>query len=199
MNSASHTTDLYIKNMVCQRCIRVVKEDLAKLDFKVLEAELGRVQIEGSLSDEQSIEIDKLLQKSGFERLHDPQDRIIEAIKTLVIGHIRGTHKKPLHSNFSTFLGEELGISYYSISKLFSRRENMTLERYIILQKVERVKELLLYDEKRLKEIASDLGYSSVAHLSGQFKKITGLSPTAYKIQMQPKRFPLDQIDPQKP
>ena len=189
------TNVLQIKNMVCNRCIRVVKEDLQKLGHEIQTIELGKVTLSHPVSNNQLTQIGQMLETSGFELLSDRQSKLIEVVKTMVIDHIHHKKTKPEEINFSDFLAREIGVNYYYLSKLFSSLEGITIEKYIILQKIERVKELLFYDEKSLGEIAFELGYSSVSHLSGQFKKVTGLTPTAFKKLKNLSRIFLDRVN----
>lgn len=192
--SNSKVTQIAVKNMVCSRCVRVVKEDLEKQGFVVESISLGQVILSGTLSEEAVATIKKTLEASGFEMIKGSQQKLIELVKTSIIQHIYMKKEKPDHLNFSDFLALETGTSYSNLSRLFSTTEGLTIEKYIILQKIERVKELLVYGEQNLSEIAFDLGYSSVAHLSGQFKKVTGLSPTGFKQLIAPRRQTLDKL-----
>jgi AraC family transcriptional regulator len=173
---------LYIKNMVCNRCKIVVKQELEKLGFHSAKIELGEVELtETNLTAEQLEHIDQALLAVGFERIDDRKARMIEAIKKKVIQKIHGVDQIDRKFNWSDIIAEELHYDYAYLSTLFSSVEGITLEQYIIRQKIEKAKELLLYDEFNLSEIASKLGYSSVAHLSSQFKKITGFTPSELK------------------
>lgn len=180
--------------MVCNRCIRVVAEDLGKLGLTIEAIELGKVKIKGVISDDNLMAIEKALLSSGFELINDRQHQIIEQVKKIIIEQVHHSNSKPAHINFSVYLEQQVGVNYSSISKLFSSFEGVTIEKYLILQKIERVKELLAYGEQSLSEIAYELDYSSVAHLSGQFKKVTGLTPTAFKNIAGNRRKPLDQV-----
>lgn len=188
------STLLSIKNMVCKRCIRVVQEDLEKIGYTLEHIELGKVSIAGDLQASDIASITKTLEKSGFELIGDEQSKIIEEIKRSIIEHIHHRKEKPDAQNFSDFLAEKTGVNYFSLSKLFSSTEGITINKFIILQKIERTKEYLIYDEKKLGEIAFELGYSSVAHLSTQFKKETGFSPTEFRKLLEPRRKSLDKI-----
>lgn len=172
---------LYIKNMVCPRCITAVEQELEKLGVKPLTVMLGEVILDQELSKEQLITFERNLSSIGFELLDDSRHRIIDRIKTLVIENIH--HSNDLHAkeNFSTIIARDLHRDYSYLSNLFSEVEGKTIEKYVIHQKIEKVKELIVYDELNLNEIAEKLGYSSVAYLSGQFKKITGLTPSQFK------------------
>ena len=188
---------LYIKNMVCQRCVQSVGDALSSLGLHANKIELGEVDLqEDQLSPEQSSKLDKVLEERGFERIDDRKARMIESIKNKVIKMIHHSDHIDRKYNWSTQLADELHYDYNYLSNLFSAVEGITLEQYIIRQKIERVKELLFYDELSLSEIAVKLGYSSVAHLSAQFKKITGLTPSELKKsrQISANRRPLDGI-----
>lgn len=172
---------IYIKNMVCARCQRVVTEEIRKIGLHPVNVNLGEAILsENELSPEQDAQLNKALLTAGFERLSDRKGRLVEAIKNKVIETIRHTGQ-PHHINWSDWLSETFMVEYNYLSSLFSGSEGITLEQYIIRQKIEWVKELLFYDELNLSEIAYRLGYSSVAHLSSQFKKITGLTPSDLK------------------
>jgi len=172
---------LFIKNMVCPRCIMAVENVLKKLDIHFLDIKLGEVITQKDLNKKQLTQLDNELNKLGFELLDDSQQQIIEKIKATIIEYIH--HKKEYNSNFSQLLSSVLNKDYSYLSKLFSATEGITIEHFIILQKIERVKELLTYNEMTLSEIAIDMEYSSVAHLSSQFKKVTGLTPSQFKSQ----------------
>ena len=187
---------LHIKNMVCNRCIKVVKEEMEKLNYGVEKIELGEVVIS---SDKDKFNLEKIkeaLEENGFELFDSRNANIIERIKILIINSI---HHQSIESfsdnNLSKEIVSETGLSYQYVSSLFSSTEGITIEKFIISQKIEKVKELLVYDELTLSEIAYILGYSSVQHLSNQFKKITGLTPTYFKRLKEKKRKPLDKIN----
>ncbi|MEN8121842.1 MAG: helix-turn-helix domain-containing protein [Bacteroidota bacterium] len=188
------TTKLYIKNMVCNRCIKVVKEELSKLGFKILSIELGKVEIENKLDNSSLDIIRKMLVDNGFELIGNKKSKLIDKIKTTIIELIHHQKEKEEHVNISDFLSREIGYDYSYLSNSFSLVEGTTIEKYIINQKIERVKELLVYDELSLNEISYQLGYSSVQYLSNQFKKITGLSPSHFKKVKENKRKPLDEV-----
>ncbi len=175
-------TILHIKNMVCDRCKMVVNQELEKLGYHPEKVALGEVVLkETNLLPAQQKQIDEALIAVGFERIDDRKARLIESIKNKIIQLIHHSDRITLKVNWSTLLADEAHHEYGYLSSLFSSMEGITLEQYIIRQKIERVKELLFYDELSLSEIADRLGYSSVAHLSGQFKKITGLTPSELK------------------
>jgi AraC-like DNA-binding protein len=190
-------TTLHIKNMVCNRCKIVVKQELEKLGLHPEKVELGEVELsEEPISREQFEQIDQVLTSVGFERIDDRKARLIESIKNQVIQRIHQTDQVDRKFNWSNVLSEELHYDYSYLSGLFSSVEGITLEQYIIRQKIERAKELLFYDELNLSEIANKLGYSSVAHLSSQFKKITGQTPSELKRlrNSEQARKPLDAV-----
>lgn len=180
--------------MVCHRCKLAVESELKKLNLHPLKIELGEVVLKEDLIDEQQLQqLSGNLNALGFELLDDKRKKIIEQIKTLIIQIIHH-NKEQLAKNYSDLIAENLHHDYSYLSKLFSETEGITIEQFIISQKIEKVKELLVYDEKSLSEIAYETGYSSVAHLSSQFKKITGLTPTTFKQSGIHHRKTLDNI-----
>ncbi len=189
------TTHLAVKNMVCDRCIGVLTRELQKEGFSVIKTKLGEVEIANHIGQEDLEKIKKILKINGFELVEDRKQKVVEQIKTLVIEIIhRNLEATPLLINYSDYLSKKLGFDYSYLSMLFSSHEGITIEKYIILQKIERVKELLSYGELTLSEIAYQMNYSSVQHLSNQFKKVTGISPSAYKQQKNKVRKGLDEV-----
>lgn len=188
---------IYIKNMVCDRCIMVVTNVLTRLGWSPLAVRLGQVELNDEPSDLQREQIRKALAAYGFELIEDQHSRISEEIKQIIINLI---HRKDglLKINLSQYLSKQCHYDYSTLSKIFSETQGTTIEKYFIAQKIERVKELLEYDELNLNEIADKLNYSSPAHLSAQFKSLTGLTPRQYKQQRSPSRTPLDKICPQR-
>lgn len=186
-------TTLFIKNMVCSRCITVVQSELDKLGIISKNVKLGEVTLEKELSEAQKKVLDETLVPLGFELIDDKKSRIIEGIKNVIIDlvHYRDNDAK---ANLSDILGKKLNHDYNYLSNLFSEVEGTTIEKYFIAQKIEKVKELLVYDELSLSEIAIRLNYSSVAYLSNQFKKVTGLTPSHFKQIREDKRKPLDKV-----
>jgi len=184
---------LFIKNMVCNRCIQVVEEDLSKAGYKVMDIKLGEVLLADEFPDEDIPAIKEMLEKRGFELLEDKSRKLIERIKNLTIEIIHQSNTA-LKVNYSSFFEKEIGRDYKFLSTLFSSVEGITIEHYIILQKIEKVKELLIYDELTLSEISYQLNYSSVQHLSNQFKKTSGMSPSSFKKLKKKSRKPLDQL-----
>ena len=186
-------TTLFIKNMVCNRCIMVVQNELDKLALHVKNIGLGEVTLEKEPGAREKERLKEALESLGFELIDDKKSRIIEKIKNVIIDlvHRRDNDTK---TNLSTLLSRELYHDYNYLSNLFSEVEGTTIEKYVIAQKIERVKELLVYDELSLSEIALRLNYSSVAYLSNQFKKVTGLTPSHFRQIREDKRKPLDKV-----
>lgn len=188
---------LHIKNMVCDRCNRAVKETFEKAGLHPVSVTLGEVTLqEDTLAPEILAQLDEALNDLGFERIDDRKSMLVSKMKSAVIGIVHAPQGIDLKLNWSDFLAEELHYDYNYLSNLFSSLEGITLEQYIIRQKIERVKELLFYDQLNLSEIAHRLAYSSVQHLSNQFKKITGFTPSAFKKlhEASSQRKPLDAV-----
>lgn len=174
--------EIYIKNMVCGRCVKVVQEELLKLGLKPVKIELGMVRLEeNEIDTKKQSELKEVLSGLGFELLDSNRAKLIEQIKSIVINKIYYSPDPEDKVNWSKLLADKCFHEYNYLSSLFSSVEGITIEQYIIKQKIERVKELLFYDELNLGEIAHKLGYSSIAHLSGQFKKVTGQTPSEFK------------------
>lgn len=184
---------LYVKNMVCKRCIMVVENIVKELGLTLINIELGEVEIEQSNIKTIKKALQEKLSAVGFELLDDKNAQIIEKIKTLIIDLIQNKNNL-LPTNLSVYLSDKLNMDYSMLSNLFSEVEGTTIEKFYIQQKIEKVKELLVYDELNLNEIASRLNYSSVAYLSNQFKKTTGLTPSHFKSLGKLKRKPLEEI-----
>jgi AraC-like DNA-binding protein len=189
----SATMILYIKNMVCSRCKMVVKAALEKLGIMPLNIELGEVTIEKDLETSEKEQLELVLKELGFELIDDKKSRYIEKIKSLIIELIY-EQNNDLKITLSDYLSQNVYHDYFYLSNLFSEIEGTTIEKYFIAQKIERVKELLAYKELSLGEIAFQLNYSSVAHLSNQFKKVTGLSPSHFKNIRLGGRKSLDEV-----
>lgn len=191
--------ELHIKNMVCNRCIAAVHQIFAQQNIVPTHIDLGLVKLPTELTSAQLQQIDVQLTQQGFERVDDRKSRVINQLKTVIVQHIHHTNasvNKPqaLKVNWSVVLQQALNYDYNYLSSLFSSVEGITIEQYIIKQKIERAKELLIYDELTLSQIADVLDYSSVAHLSAQFKKVTGFTPTAFKNSQQQHRTALDKL-----
>ena len=182
-----------IKNMVCNRCIMVVSQIFKETGIKVENVQLGKVTTKEEVNPDKLNQINEKLKNVGFEIINDSKRRLIEKIKTATIDyvyHYDGENKM----NFSEYLIDRLNLDYPYLSTLFSSVEGTTIEKHLINLKIERVKELLVYDEKTLSEIAWELGYSSVAHLSGQFKKVTGFTPSYFKKLGEQKRKSINDV-----
>ena len=189
------TTTLYIKNMVCDRCIRVVREELKELKLDVRSVTLGEVVVAGGPRELPIKQISGVLEANDFELIEDRKAKTIERLKIAVLKLIRESDDgEERRIKQSEYLSKELGLDYHYLSTLFSSIENITIEQYVILQRVERAKELLKYGELTLSEIAYKLGYSSVQHLSNQFKSVTGFTPSSFKNLTGNVRKPLDRI-----
>jgi AraC-like DNA-binding protein len=171
----------------------VLKAELEKLGLQPLRIDLGEIELPTEPSVGQLQALDQTLQALGFERIDDRRSRIIERIKTNILAWVQGTDERS-SQNLSYHLSETLLLEYSYLSKLFSEVEGITIEQYYIRQRIEKAKELIRYDELSLSEIADRLGYSSVAHLSNQFKKVTGLSPSFFKANPQVKRKNLEDL-----
>jgi AraC family transcriptional regulator len=188
---------LYIRNMVCNRCILAVEQVLHQAGITPQRVALGEVTLfEPQLPEAALASLDQHLRTLGFERIDDRKGRMIENIKSVIIQRIHHSKEVEQKHNWSVILAEAMHYDYNYLSNLFSSVEGITIEQYIIRQKIEKAKELLFYDERTLSQIADQLGYSSVAHLSAQFKKVTGLTPSEVKKFRQPEnvRKPLDEV-----
>ncbi len=187
-------TTIFIKNMVCDRCIMAVKQTLDKLDLPWSCVELGRAKVNVDEKDIDFELLDKELRNIGFELIRDKNQLLVERVKNLIVEYIHHNEGEQLKINFSDSLSDDLEKDYSHISSIFSKSENMTIEKFIILQKIERVKELVSYDELNFSEIAFKVNYSSVAHLSKQFKSVTGMTLSQYKAIRLKERKRLDKV-----
>ncbi|HET6272815.1 MAG TPA: AraC family transcriptional regulator [Bacteroidota bacterium] len=191
----SSTTTLHIRNMVCNRCIKVVGEELKNLGLDVRSLSLGEAVVGGEVQGALLESVKRALEQNGFELIEDRRIKTIERIKQAILKLVRSEALETEFSGkYSEYLARELSQDYHGLSTLFSSLESMTIEHYTILQKIERVKELLKYGELTLSEISYKLGYSSVAHLSNQFKKVTGMTPSQFKKMVANVRLPLDKV-----
>jgi AraC-like DNA-binding protein len=182
---------LYVKYMVSLRCKMMVKEELKKLNLRYVTVDLGMVETQDDISPEQHQQLKKNLLRSGLELLDDKKSILIEKIINVVIDMIHHTDELP-KMNYSDYISERVGYNYTYLSKTFSEVEGITLQQFIISHKIEKIKELLLYDELNLTEISRKLHYSSGAHLSTQFKKVTGLSPSFYRLLKEKRKVNLE-------
>lgn len=185
---------LYVKNMVCNRCILIVRQQLENLGFTIEGISLGKVTLAPEPEILQLQQIASAFQVLGFELIDKEKDQLIAQIKTQVIELVHYADLSLIKQSLMSIIAEKLNKEYTYLSRLFSDGEGITIEKYLIQQKVEKVKELLEYGELNLNEIAFKMGYSSSAHLSTQFKAVTGMPPSKYKGQTSETRKPLDQL-----
>lgn len=186
----------YVKNMVCDRCILVVKQLLDAMDIPFKAVGLGEIELARDLEAEQEEEVKEKLAELGFEWLDNRKFVFVERIKSAVIAYIHHG-KNNGEESLTTHIQNTIDKDYSSLSSLFTITQGITIEQYAIQQRIEKAKELLLYDELNLNEISWNLGYSSVQHLSSQFKKLTGLTPTQFKKLKNNLRLPLDKVGTQ--
>jgi AraC family transcriptional regulator len=186
--------ELNIKNMVCGRCLKIVRQVAEEMHLHVQLAELGKLTVKEDLTKEQLAQLRQALVAEGFDLIDDQKAKLVEQIRNLIIQKIQEAELDEMKENFSDYLSSHLFRDYNYLSNLFSSLENTTIEQFIILQKTEKVKELLVYNEMPLNEIAFRLGYSSQAHLSAQFKKITGFTPLQFKKLKDHHRNHLDKV-----
>lgn len=184
---------IYIKNMVCARCEMAVRTLFDEMKISVLSIKLGEVELSKTLENLEKKQLSEKLKALGFELLDDKISKTIERIKNRIIDLVHHQNEQP-KINLSSYLSDDLNQDYSALSNLFSETEGITIEHYFIAQKIERVKELLIYNELSLSEIAFQLNYSSVAHLSNQFKKTTGITPTQFKQLKEKKRKQIDDL-----
>jgi AraC-like DNA-binding protein len=179
--------------MVSNRCKMAVKEELKKLGLHFIVVDLGEVDVMENITIDQRQQLKAGLLSSGFELMDDKKSMLIEKIKNVIIEMVHHSNEV-IKVNFSTYLSEKLNHDYTYLSNLFSEVQGTTIERFIISHKTEKVKELIIYGELNITEIAWKMGYSSVAHLSSQFKKVTGLSPSHFKNMKDKRRSPIEEI-----
>lgn len=187
---------LYIKYMVSLRCKLMVKEELKRIGLHEVAVDLGVVEISDEITDQQRQELRERLQKTGLELLDDNKSILIERIKNVIIELIHYSEEKLTVTNYPEYLSKKLNHDYTHLSSVFSEVKGVTIQQFVILHKIERVKELLLYDKLSLTEISYKLNYSSVAHLSNQFKKATGLTPSYFKKIEKARRNNLENTNP---
>lgn len=184
---------IHIKNMVCDRCILVVSQLLGRLNIAYQDIGLGEVFLRETLSEDEKAELQEALLELGFELIDNKRGQVIETIKTKIILFLNNMEDFS-DQNLSSYLTHELPYDYNYLSNLFSEVEGISIERYYISQRTEKAIELLAYDQLSIKEISHQLGYSSPAHFSNQFKKVTGLSPSHFKGKGYSRRRPLDKL-----
>lgn len=184
---------LFIKNMVCNRCIMVVEAELEKFGLHPVRVELGEAEIKEELSPEEITALEKVLHGMGFEFMSDRKTRLVEQMKKAIIDLVY-QQENLSKITLSEYLSREIGQDYSLLSNLFSESQGTTLNQFYILHKIERVKELLVYDQWSLSEIAAILDYSSVSHLSSQFKKVTGFTPSQFKNLKKTPRRSIDKL-----
>lgn len=184
---------LIIKNMVSLRCKMLVKAELEKMHIAYKSVELGEAELEETISADQQHELKTILCHAGLELMDDKKAMLVEKVKQVIIEMVHYADELP-EINFSDYLSDKLNHNYTYLSNLFSEVKGITIEHYIIIHKIEKVKELILYDELNLTEIAYKMKYSSVAHLSNQFKKITGLTPSFFKNLKYKRRSSLEDM-----
>lgn len=187
-----NTQYFHIKNMVCSHCAEVLREKLEEAGFAISRIELGELELRQPVDEEGYGRLISVVRSNGFDVINDESSRTVERIKHLIIRQVRSG--QPLESNLSEYLADNIHRDYQQLSRLFSGVEGKSIERYFILQKIERAKELIVYGEKSLSEIALELDYSSQQHFSRQFKKETGLSPSHFKEVKKNKRISIDRI-----
>jgi AraC family transcriptional regulator len=193
------TTTLYVRNMVCPRCVRVVREELTALGLDVRSVALGEVMLGGAKEDLPLGRIRAVLEENGFGIVEDRRAKTIERVKHAALKLARQDYEKsPLRMKDSEYIAKDVGLDYHLVASLFSQVESVTIEQYVILQRIEYAKELLKYGELTLSEISYRMGYSSVAHLSTQFKKVTGMTPTAFRAMGGHSRLPVDAVAPRR-
>lgn len=191
--ASSTENSITIKNMVCPRCIQSVEQIIHALGLHPLQVKLGKVTLKDPIPENLKVELSKKLAEAGFEIVEDYKTRKINQIKTLIIERVHYSGDPP-DQNLSDYLSSKLNYDYSRISKLFSSIEGITIERYATLQRIERAKELLVYDQHSITEIAEELGYSSPAHFSNRFKSETGMTPKQFKGLLDPPRSGIDSI-----
>ncbi|WP_026981770.1 AraC family transcriptional regulator [Flavobacterium suncheonense] len=184
---------LYIKNMVSNSCKMAVEAELSKLGLHAVSVNLGEIDVKGIMPPAEKQKLSKVLQRHGFELMDDKKAILMEKIKNTIIEMVHYSNKK-MTLNFSDYLSRKLKLNYTYMANLFSESQGTTIEQFIISHKIERAKELLLYKELNISEIAQKLHYCSVAHLSNQFKKLTGVSPSGFRKQTIRKRSPIEDI-----
>ncbi|OOG77652.1 AraC family transcriptional regulator [Algoriphagus sp. A40] len=184
---------IYVRNMACESCKVVVKEALEELDITPVKVELGEIETQEEITEEDKKKLNEKIKKVGLELLEKKQGILIEKIRKVIIDYVYNSDEKP-NNKFSVLLSEKLNHSYTYLANFFSEVEATTIEQYLIALKVERIKELIIFGEDTFSEIADKLHYSSIAHLSSQFKKVTGLTPSYFKALKEKRRISIQNI-----
>lgn len=184
---------IYVKNMACESCKIILKEALEELDISTIKIELGEIEVKEELTTSEKKKLNSKIKKAGLELLEKKQGILIEKIRTVIIDYVYNSDEKPV-IKFSVLLSEKLNHSYTYLANFFSEIEASTIEQYVISLKVERIKELIILEEHTLSAIAFKLHYSSVSHLSNQFKKATGLTPSHFKRLKEKRRITIQNI-----
>lgn len=184
---------IYVRNMACESCKILVKDTLDELGIPVIKVELGEIDTKGDVSDDEKKKLNTQIKKAGMELLEKKQGMLIEKIKQFIVEYISTSAEKP-NLKFSVLLSKKFNYSYSYLANFFSEVEATTIEQYMIALKIERIKELIIFGEDTFSEIAHKLNYSSVAHLSSQFKKSTGLTPTHFKALKEKRRITIQNI-----
>jgi AraC-like DNA-binding protein len=184
---------IYIKNMACESCKVFVKEALEELEITTVKIDMGEVETKQEMTDDEKRKLNTIIKKVGLELLEKKQGVLIEKIRQIMVDYVYNSEEKP-NIKFSVLLSEEMGNSYTYLANFFSEVEATTIEQYIIALKIERVKELIIFGDHTFSEIADKLHYSSVAHLSAQFKKSTGLTPSHFKALKEKRRISIQNI-----
>jgi AraC-like DNA-binding protein len=184
---------LYIRNMACQSCKIVVKDEIEKLGLHPKNVELGEAEVKEKVTVEQQKKLNSAIKKAGLELIQNKEGILLEKIRKEILEYVYNSDEK-MPKNFSKYLSQKLNYSYSYLANFFSAMQATTIEKYIISLKIEKAKEMILFNEYTLTEIAYHLNYSSVAHLSSQFKKVTGLTPSHFKALKKKRRIVLQQL-----
>ncbi|MBK7338093.1 MAG: AraC family transcriptional regulator [Saprospirales bacterium] len=184
---------IYVKNMACESCKMVVKDALEELGISLVKVELGEIETKEDLTDNEKKSLNRKINKAGLELLEKKQGVLVEKIRKVIIEYVYKSDNKP-SIKFSVLLSQELNLSYTYLANFFSEVEATTIEQFIIALKIERIKELIIFGEDTISEIAHKLDYSSAAHLSSQFKKVTGLTPSHFKALKEKRRITIQNI-----
>lgn len=184
---------IYVRNMACESCKIFVKDALDELGISLVRVDLGEIETREDVSDDEKMKLNSKIKKAGMELLEKKQGLLIEKIRKVMIDYVTNSDKKP-NIKFSVLLSQELNHSYTYLANFFSEVEATTIEQYIISLKIERIKELIIFGEDNFSEIAHKLNYSSAAHLSSQFKKATGLTPSHFKALKEKRRITIQNI-----